>query len=165
MERRNECYRALYIYKMVHGLVPDLGLVRKTSKDPTRAGSSLQPIQLRAETCSIKTKLQNSILHQGVKVFNSLPQHIRDIPADLPTFKKELDNFLKTLPDQPAIPGFVPGSKDLWGKPSNSIIDWIRTEKLSYDYVDLIWNEDRPDTDDNYQNDDLIRSQDTNLTP
>ena len=98
---------------MVHGLVPDLGLVRKTSKDPTRAGSSLQPIKLRAKICSIKTKLQNSILHQGVKVFNSLPQYIRDIPADLPAFKKELDSFLQNVPDQPAVPGFVPGSKDL----------------------------------------------------
>ena len=150
---------------MVHGLVPDLGLVRKTSKDPTRAGSSLQPIQLRAETSSIKTKLQNSILHQGVKVFNSLPQHIRDVPADLYTFKKELDCFHKTVPDQPAIPGFVPGSKDLWGKPFNSIIDSIRTENLSYEYDDLIRNEDGPDADDIYQNDDLICSQDTILTP
>ena len=132
---------------MVHGLVPDLGLVRKTTKDPTRAGSSLQPIKLKAETCSIKTKLQNSILHQGVKVFNSLPQYIHDIPADLPAFKKELDSFLQNVPDQPAVPGFVPGSKDLWGKPSNSIIDWIRTENLSQDFTDLIRSEDGPDTD------------------
>ena len=98
---------------MVHGLVPDLGLVRKATKDPTRVGSSLQPIKLKAETCFIKTKLQNSILHQGVKVFNSLPQYICDIPADLPAFKKELDSFLQIVPDQPAVSGLVPGSKDL----------------------------------------------------
>ena len=128
---------------MVHGLVPDLGLVRKTTKDLTRAGSSLQPIKLKADTCSIKTKLKNSILHQGVKVFNSLPQYIHDIPADLP----ELDSFLQNASDQPAVPGFVPGSKDLWGKPSNSIIDWIRTENLSQDFADLIRSEDGPDTD------------------
>ena len=41
VERRNEQYRALYIYKMVHGLVPDLSLVRKTTKDPTRGRSSV----------------------------------------------------------------------------------------------------------------------------
>ena len=132
---------------MLHGLVPDLGLVKKISKDPRRAGSSLQPIKLKAETCAVKTKLQNSILHQGVKIFNSLPQYIRDIPADLPTFKKELDTFLKTVPDQPAIPGYVPGSKDLWGKPSNSIIDWIRTENLTCNYEDLIRSEDEYDSD------------------
>ena len=67
MERRNERYRAMYIYKMIHGMVPDLGLVRKSSRDPTRAGSSLLPIQLKAGSSAIRTKLQNSILHQGVK--------------------------------------------------------------------------------------------------
>ena len=82
-----------------------------------------------------------------MKVFNSLPQYIRDIPADLPAFKKELDSFLQNVPDQPAVPGFVPGSKDLWGKPSSSIIDWIRTENLSQDFADLIRSEDGPDTD------------------
>ena len=35
MERRNERYRAPYIYKMLHGFVPDLGLVKKTIKDYT----------------------------------------------------------------------------------------------------------------------------------
>ena len=144
---------------MIHGMVPDLGLVRKSSKDPTRAGSSLQPIQLKAGSSAIRTKLQNSILHQGVKIFNSLPQHIRDIPADLPTFKKELDSFLKSVPDQPAIPGFVPGSRDLWGRPSNSIIDWIRTENLTCNYEYLIRSDHETDTDYKNQNDDHIRSQ------
>ena len=149
---------------MLHGMVPDLGLVRKSSKDPTRAGSSLQPIQLKAESSAIRTKLQNSILHQGVKIFNSLPQHIRDIPADLPTFKKELDSFLKSVPDQPAIPGFVPGSRDLWGKPSNSIIDWIRTENLTYNYEDLIRSDDENDADVTEQNDYHIQSQGSNFS-
>ena len=138
---------------MLHGYVPDLGLIKKESRDFTRAGSSLLPISIKAGTGAIRTKIQNSILHHGVKVFNSLPQHIRDIPADLDEFKKELDNFLKSVPDQPSVPGFVPGSRDLWGNPSNSVIDWIRTEKLSFDYDDLIRSEDT--------NDDLIRKQDT----
>ena len=70
-------------------------------------------------------------------------------------FKKELDNFLNTVPDQPAAPGLVTGTRDLWGNPSNSIIDWIRTEKLRYDYDDLIRSEDT--------NNDLIRNQDSNI--
>ena len=151
MERRNERYRALYIYKMLHGYVPDIGLVKKETRDFTRAGSSLLPISFKASSAAMETKLQNSVLHHGVKIFNSLPQYIRDIPADLTEFKKELDKFLNTVPDQPAVPGFTPGSKDLWGKPSNSIIDWIRTENLRYDYEDLIRSEDA--------NDDIIRNQ------
>ena len=151
MERRNERYRALYIYKMLHGYVPDIGLVKKETRDFTRAGSSLLPISFKASSAAMETKLQNSVLHHGVKIFNSLPQYIRDIPADLTEFKKELDKFLNTVPDQPAVPGFTPGSKDLWGKPSNSIIDWIRTENLRYNYEDLIRSEDA--------NDDIIRNQ------
>ena len=68
---------------------------------------------------------------------------------------KELDNFLNTVPDQPVVPGLVPGSRDLWGNPSNSIIDWIRTENLRYDYDDLIRSEDT--------NDILICNQDSNI--
>ena len=99
-----------------------------------------------------------------MKIFNSLPQHIRDIPEDLPTFKKELDCFLKLVPDQPAIPGFVPGSRDHWGRPSNSIIDWIRTENLTYNYEDLIRSDEESDADCINLNDDLIRSQGSEST-
>ena len=40
---------------------------------------------------------------------------------------------LSKVPDQPAVPGFKPGSHDLYGKPSNSIIDWIHTDNIQYD--------------------------------
>ena len=116
---------------MIHGYVPDLALVKKESRDFTRAGSSLLPISIKAGSGAIRTKLQNSILHHGVKIFNSFPQHIRDIPADLVKFKKELDTFLNTVPDQPA----VPGSRDLWGHPSNSILDWLS-------HITDVWTDD-----------------------
>ena len=68
-----------------------------------------------------------------MRIFNALPIEIRSIPDNLDSFKKELDQYLSKIPDQPAVPGFRPGSRDLYGKPSNSIIDWIRTENIRYD--------------------------------
>ena len=97
----------------VAGLFLDLGLYKKEIRDFTRAGSSLLPIKLKAETCGINTKLKDSILNQGVKIFNSVPQDIKVILVDLDTLKVELDKFLQKISDQSAIPRFVPGSKEL----------------------------------------------------
>ena len=81
----------------------------------------------------LKKQQKKSILNCGVRIFNALPIEIRSISDDLNTFKKELDQYLSKVPNQPAVLGFKPRSHDLYGKPSNSIIDWIRTENIQYD--------------------------------
>ena len=62
----------------------------------------------------------------GVILYNALPVCIRNITGDLLEFKYELDRLLEMIPDQPALPGYVPGAKDKDGKSSNSIIDWLK---------------------------------------
>ena len=134
MERRVERYKAIYVYKMLNGLVPNIGLCVNDNTPCTRSEISLIPCKIGAKSAKIKTKQKNSILNCGVRIYNALPIEIRSISDDLISFKTELDLFLSKVPDQPAVPGFKPGSHDLYGKSANSIIDWIRTHNILYDY-------------------------------
>ena len=53
-------------------------------------------------------------------------------------FNYELDRYLALLPDQPAVPGAVPGARDLYGDPSNCIIDWGRMIDVSDDFPTVV---------------------------
>ena len=111
---------------MLHGLVPDLGLVRKTSKDFTRAGFTLQPIRIKAATSGVRTKIQNSLLHQGVKIFNSLPEALKVWNSSFDVFNTNLDKFLETVPNNPRNKTLKPNCKDFSGNNySNFIKDWV----------------------------------------
>ena len=120
-----ERYHCIYVYKMLNGLVPDLGLNIYSGPD-TRSDQTLHSRAIHASNSSVRTKLCDSILVNGVKLFNTLPKWIRDIKCDLSLFKKELDRFLRQVPDQPELPGYIPEPRDIYGKPSNSLIDWVR---------------------------------------
>ena len=78
------------------------------------------------------------MLHAGVIIYNSLPESIRNINDDLDKFKFELDRYLKLLPDQPAVPGAVPAARDMYGAPSNSIVDWARIVDTSNDFPTVV---------------------------
>ena len=59
-------------------------------------------------------------------MYNSLPRYLRDYDAKFETFKKNLDGFLSSLPDEPKGDKWItPGALDYSVKPSNSIWDWI----------------------------------------
>ena len=43
---------------------------------------------------------------KGARIFNLLPDYLRNIDADnVEVFKRELDWYLSSIPDQPTIPG------------------------------------------------------------
>ena len=58
-------------------------------------------------------------------LYNCLPLQLREFDGELSEFKLHLDRYLKKLPDQPEIPGLIPDAVDIYGKPSNCIIDWV----------------------------------------
>ena len=100
----------------------------------TRSGVNYVPITLDGYSESLKSKQRDSLLHSGVNIYNSLPTSIRNITGDLIEFKYELDRYLSLLPDQPPIPGFIPGARDSNDNPSNSIIDWARIIDVSEEF-------------------------------
>ena len=65
----------------------------------------------------------NSLAFQGPRLFNCLPQCLRDLSGcSVNRFKSKLDKILKTVPDEPQVTGYVQYRR----APSNSIIDMIR---------------------------------------
>ena len=61
---------------------------------------------------------------------------IRNIQNDYCEFKKQLDKYLNKIPDQPATQNLTPEAKDVYGNPSNSILDWPRFIDLTSIYPD-----------------------------
>ena len=150
LERRRERYIILYIWKSWHNLVPDLGLSVQSFDKVYGLFFALPRLPTVPGSSHVSKLLQRSIFYQGVRLFNSLPRHLRmgaketeektndthcspdtvensaeDEPS-LSKYKEDLDKYLQRIPDQPTVPG-LPRSAD-----SNSIIDqrlYIRPPK------------------------------------
>ena len=124
-QRRMERYKCLYIWKSLHGFCPSLGLVWKQF-DGSRNGPTLMLPKIIGTIESCKTLQKRSLRWEGVKIFNSLPNELKTWKGTPDTFKKLLDSYLTTLPDQPLTPSLSPGAETVYGIPSNSITDWAR---------------------------------------
>ena len=76
----------------------------------------------------IKTLVNNSFVVRALKLFNAVPKYIRKITdCDVAAFKKELDVYIRSLPDEPALPGY-PATME-----SNSllhIIPYVRRKRF-----------------------------------
>ena len=69
-------------------------------------------------TGSLLTKYEESFVVRAAKLWNTLPSSLTHVKA-LNLFKIGLDNFLKTIPDLPPIPGYPYQTK-------NSLTDYIK---------------------------------------
>ena len=146
LERRRERYVVIYIWKSWHNIVPDIGLTVQ-SFDPQQGLFLHLPVLPKGKGQSHIRKLkERSIFYQGVRLFNSLPKHLRmastldpsgketatptshipsttteDLTAqEVPSidkYKSALDEYILSLPDQPTRPKLVRSAA------SNSIID------------------------------------------
>ena len=89
-------------------------------------------LQKRAPA-SIKALRDNSFHIHGPKVFNCLPNELRNMKnCSVDEFKSELDKILQSIPDEPNLNGlYTPSACDMFtGKPSNSIVDQIRSAHI-----------------------------------
>ena len=70
----------------------------------------------------MKNIKRSSLSIHGLNVFNAIPVAVRNM-TDCKTekFKGELDSFLKKIPDEPLIPGYVEYRRG----DSNSILDMV----------------------------------------
>ena len=123
LERRRERYQIIYTWRIIEGQVPNFESTPiKTSFSDRRGLSCLVPSIGSSVTHRIKSIRFASLPYKGPRLFNSIPQHIRNITdCDLKTFKGALDNFLSTLPDQPLIPSMT----ILRVCDTNSVVDWV----------------------------------------
>ena len=120
LQRRRERYRVIYTWSILEKIVPNFndGIV---SRDNPRIG----------RTCfipAVKNSRFQSIRYasfkiHGPRLFNSMPKSIRNLSGcSKDFFKKKLDRFLSTVPDEPLIRGYTSQKQ----ASSNSLIDMVK---------------------------------------
>ena len=102
LERRRERYAAIYMWKVIEGLVPNFGVTIAYNKRKGRY--CVVPNVRSAAPCRIQTIRFNSMAVKGPRIFNSLPVEIRNkSECSVQSFKSALDKHLKTVPDEPRV--------------------------------------------------------------
>ena len=103
-ERRRERYMILFIWKISQGLVKGYEITFLESE--RRGIIAVSKPYIRTAPASIKRAREASLGVKGCKLFNILPDAVRNMKgSSVDRFKRELDTFLSTLPDQPTTAG------------------------------------------------------------
>jgi hypothetical protein len=112
----------MYVWKIIEGLVPNVNQNEQPKvHDHIRHGRMCYVPFVRRGTYQ---NIRNASLSiNGPKLFNAIPKSIRNMKGCTKlSFKLHLDKFLKCVPDEPQIPGYV----IIRRADSNSIIDMVR---------------------------------------
>ena len=105
VERRRERFAMLYVFKVIHGLVPNVNEKIMTMRHQRRGLLCVVPrVNARASPRVTDAKV-SSFCHRGPALFNCLPRCVRDI-ADFDRFKSSVDRFLREVPDEPRAPQY-----------------------------------------------------------
>ena len=108
LQRRRERYLIIYLWKILEGIVPNPKPEQLYIKYgvTSRLGRVCNIPVIRNDSYS---KLQiNSFSFNAAVIFNCLPKDIRNMSGcNSDTFKHALDTFLKSIPDEPQIPGYT----------------------------------------------------------
>ena len=107
-ERRRERYMTIYIWRILEGQVPNISS-KVTAKWHARRGREcIIPSVNRASPPSIQKLQHASLPVRGQQLFNTLPVDIQNITEfSVDAFKRQLDKYLRTVPDEPQIPGYT----------------------------------------------------------
>jgi hypothetical protein len=129
IQRRHERYAIIYMWRILEGQVPDFthGKLKHTANH--RRGRSFIIPQVKS---SLPKSIQNiryrSLAIRGARLFNAMPQHIRNkSQCSTEDFKGLLDEYLLTVPDEPRIQGYTA----FCHAPSNSLVDMVDEAKKS----------------------------------
>ena len=125
-ERRRDRYNILYIFKIIHGKVPNPGISFKWSP---RRGKVLTYPSVKSQPSKAATSLYHSFTRRAPRLFNALPQSLRNIPANSSAdiIKQKVDRFLQQVPDEPRISGHFPSNCAVSNKVEDQI---LATERL-----------------------------------
>ena len=124
VQRRHERYLLIYLWKLLQGLVPNYGISWTITE---RKGRMINiPKSNYTHSSSAKTMRDQSLVIHGGRIFNLLPQDIRDWSGSAHYLKRKLDEYLSNIPDQPATSDLIPAPLNrISCKHSNSLYDWI----------------------------------------
>ena len=104
-ERRRERYLIIFLWKISQGLVNGYN-VEFTSVHGRRGRTAIPGDVVQSSPAQVKRARECSIGVKGAKIFNLLPNYIRNINSEhVELFKCSLDTFLSEIPDQPTVAG------------------------------------------------------------
>ena len=104
LERRRERYIIIYVWKIIHRIVPNIeGRNKIQTHTNERLGLKCNiPRRITSATDRIQSCKDNNFFVNGPRLFNCLPRDIRECRENQDIFKRRLDNFLRNVPDQPS---------------------------------------------------------------
>ena len=114
LQRRRERYCIIHVWKILWKFAPND--IEMAFHDNLRLGPVAEIPKLKAKRQHTNTLRNQSFSCHGPRLFNILPKELKLLDT-LPSFKLQLDKFLKLIPDTPPTPGYVAAN-------SNSLIDW-----------------------------------------
>ena len=123
LERRRERFQIIYTWRIIEGQTPNLDCTPIVPYDNPRRGRLCSiPSLSSSAPSSIKNIRSATLPFKGPKLFNALPQNLRNLTrCHTDQFKNELDRYLSKIPDEPLIPGMTKFRRI----DTNSITDWI----------------------------------------
>ena len=128
LERRRERYRIIYTWSILEQLVPNFNYAENKggifSYHNQRLG---RKCYLKEVNIKNKNIWRDSLSEEGPRLFNALPKSIRDLKnCSKTSFKRQLDHYLNSLPDEPLLPNYFP----LRRADSNSIMVHHRISQI-----------------------------------
>ena len=124
LQRRRERFCIIQVWKILQKIYPNDTLV--SFHDNARLGPVADIPRLISRRQHTNTLRDHSFLFfiscNGPRLFNILPKELKELDS-LPTFKVQLDRFLKLFPDTPPTPGYVAVN-------ANSLLDWVACGSL-----------------------------------
>ena len=124
-ERRRERYQIIFIWKLSQGMVTGYNLPFQYSE---RRGTHVSVPPMAAKSpAAVRKAREASLQVKGARLFNLAPRDLRDMSGvSVETFKKGLDTWLASFPDQPTIPGRQRAAL------TNSLLDQVVTFRQQF---------------------------------
>ena len=135
-QRRLERYQIIYVWKVIHGLVPNCGIKWTECEERRGRLCEIRPIRGKSFVQNLR---RQSFQVAGPKLWNCLPKNVRNFRGTQIDFKETLDRFLSKVPDEPKADGLIPGAVDeLSGKQTNTLIYQVARRKVPWKDDDLV---------------------------
>ena len=108
LQRRAERFMIIHAWKIMEGLVVNLSINPVLAVEHDRLGRKIKIPPLCKKAGTFQTVQYNSFVFRAGRLFNCLPVGIRNLHGvGVDSFKRSLDGFLLTLPDEPGVDGYV----------------------------------------------------------
>ena len=116
----------IYLWSIIESKVPNITtasgsqLITTQSEPDSRRGRMIHiPLVKRSRYSTLR---YHSLPFHGARLFNKMPSELRNLTnVSKDIFKSNLDNFLKTIPDEPLILRYTQFRQ----APSNSLCDMV----------------------------------------